>query len=100
MLQTEPEKIGVRDFQHNFSKHYITAKHRPIVVTKYGKEQLVVADSETYRLVKKGKPKNKLTADMEFFGMYKNRKGWKGKSAARIARDLRKAAWYGTKTPY
>lgn len=99
-IQIEPKRIGIRDFQHNFSKHFMTAKVTPIVVTRFGEDQLIVANSESYEFIKKGNPKSKLTPDLKFFGLYKDRKGWKGKSSARIARDLRKAAWYGEKMPY
>lgn len=99
-MEFEPRKVGIRDFQHNFADHYIQAKRRPIIVTKYGRDQLIVADVDTFELRKIGKPTSKLTSDMEFFGMYKNRKAWKNKSSARIAMDLRKAAWYGKKMPY
>ncbi len=102
MLQTqlEPKKIGVRDFQHNLSRHINSVKHRPLVVTKHGEDVLLVSDPDTSELKKKQPSKIKLTLDMPFFGMYKNRKGWKNKPTAQIARDLRKAAWYGTKMPY
>ena len=102
MSQTEmePKRIGVREFQHNFSKYITAVKHRPVVVTKFGRDQLIVAASDVYELKKKPDSQKKLTSDLEFFGMYKNRRGWKDKPAARIARDLRRAAWYGQKMPY
>ncbi len=95
MSQTEmePKRIGVRDFQHNFSKYVTVAKHRPVVVTKFGKDQLIVAATDAYELKRKPSPQKKLTSDLEFFGMYKNRKDWKGKSSTQILRELRREAW-------
>ena len=97
MLQTElePKKIGVRDFQHNLSRHINSVKHRPLVVTKHGEDVLLVSDPATSHLKREPKKKKLLTEDLKFFGMYKNRKDWKGKSSAQIARELRRVAWYG-----
>lgn len=92
-MELEPKKVGIRDFQHNFASHYAVAKKRPLVITKYGKDQLVVADPDIYELKERKKPNNTITRDLEFFGMHKNRKDWKGKSTAQILAKLRRAAW-------
>lgn len=44
--------------------------------------------------------KNCITPDLEFFGMYKNRKDWKGRSSVAIAEELRRSAWCGGKSDF
>mgnify|MGYP001582913923 CR=1 FL=1 len=97
MLQTaiEPKRIAVRDFQHNFVKHSQFAKQEPIVVTKFGEDQFIFADFNTYDLKIKKPQQKYLTSNLKFFGMHKDREDWKGKSATQITEELRKAAWYG-----
>jgi len=85
-------RIGIRDFQHNLKKHLVSAKNKPVMLTKHRRDHFLVADADTYELKKRCLPK-RLSLDLEFFGMYKNRKDWKGKSSTQILKELRREAW-------
>ena len=90
-------KISVRELQHNLSEYFELAKIAPISVTKHGKGEVVMLNLNKYKVIKKKSSKKDKRGIMSlgFFGMYKNRKDWKGKSTTEIAEDLRHRATYG-----
>jgi hypothetical protein len=90
-------KVSVRELQHNLASYLELAKISPISITKHGKDEVVMINPKKFKITKAvsdKKPKKDIRS-LGFFGMYKNRKGWKGKSAVEIAEDLRYRATYG-----
>ena len=91
------EKISVRDLQHKLSSYLEVAKIKPLLVTKHGKDEVVLVNPKQYKIVKT-KTKKKTTKDImasPFIGMYKNKREWKGKPSVEIAEELRKKVGYG-----
>ena len=90
-------KISVRELQHNLAIYFELAKISPISITKHGKDEIIMINPKNFHLTKKAAPKKqkKDIMSLGFFGMYKNRQDWKGKSGVEIAEDLRYRATYG-----
>lgn len=94
---TELTKVSVRELQHKLAEYLEIAKVKPLLVTKHGKDSVILANPKNYKIVKTNEKKNNLENIMShpFIGMHKNRKDWKNKSTAKIAEELRYKAWYG-----
>jgi len=94
-MNTPIQKVPVRDFQHNLSSYLQLARSKPLIVTKYGKDEVIVMNPK--QAVNQGS--NTQSIDMQaiedFIGMHKNRKDWQGKTTQEIADELRHNAWYG-----
>ncbi|PIR43934.1 hypothetical protein COV24_00010 [candidate division WWE3 bacterium CG10_big_fil_rev_8_21_14_0_10_32_10] len=86
--------VNIRKIQHNFSRYVDIAKLEPLIITRYGKKEVIMLSAENYSAVKKI-PKTKNIMESKFIGMYKNKKSWAKKSTKEIANSLRKKAWYG-----
>jgi len=94
---SDVEKVSVRELQHKLSNYLELAKVKPLLVTKHGKDEVILVNPKQYKIVKT-KTKKKTVKDImvsPFIGMYKNKREWKGKSSVEIANELRKKAWYG-----
>ena len=94
MLNIKKE-TNMRDFQHKLSFYIELAKTFPITVTKHGKAVATLVNLDTHTFKKKSTQKTEDLTKSEFVGMHKNKKGWKNKSTAKIASELRNSAWYG-----
>lgn len=90
-------KVSVRELQHNLASYLELAKVTPISVTKHGKDEVIMINPKKFKITKavSDKKSKKDIRSYGFFGMYKNRKDWRGKSTVEIAKALRKRAWYG-----
>ncbi|KKU31180.1 MAG: hypothetical protein UX44_C0007G0004 [candidate division WWE3 bacterium GW2011_GWA1_46_21] len=94
MKDTKIKKVAMRDLQHNLTMYVEMAKVAPVVVTKHGKEAVLMINPVKYHYMeKKNKPYR--TKDAKFIGMYKDRKDWEGLSNSDVANKLRGASWYG-----
>ncbi len=91
------DKVSVRELQHKLTNYLEIAKIKPLLVTKHGRDEVVMLNPKQYKLVKNKAKKNNLVNIMSspFIGMYKERKAWKNKSSVKIAQELREKAWYG-----
>lgn len=89
--------VSVRELQHNLSDYLKLAKTTPLLITKYGRKEIVLINPETYRITKKKamKKPSRDIMDSLFIGLNKNKKAWRGKTSGQIAQKLRKKAWYG-----
>ncbi|MBI4130829.1 type II toxin-antitoxin system Phd/YefM family antitoxin [Candidatus Roizmanbacteria bacterium] len=90
------KQVNVRELQHNLTKYLELSKAHPVLVTKYGRNEVLLINPEEYEVIEKLKKKKDIMSS-QFIGMYKNRKDWKNKSSQKIARNLREKAWYGEK---
>ena len=91
------EKVSIRELQHNFSNYLEIAKIKPLLVTKHGRDEIVLVNPNQYKIVK-NKTIKKTSEDImasPFIGVHKNKKEWKGKTSVEIANELRRQAWYG-----
>lgn len=90
-------KVSIRELQHNLSDYLEIAKNKPILVTRYGKEEAVLVNPKHYKIAKI-KPENKNMQDImssPFIGFHRNKKNWKNKSSVQLTNKLRTKAWYG-----
>ena len=94
---SEIKKVSVRELQHNLADYLEIAKVQPLLITKYGREEILLINSDQYKIsktkVKKKKVGNIMTS--QFIGMHRDKVDWRSKTAAEIVRELRKEAWYG-----
>lgn len=91
------DKVSVRELQHKLNSYLEIAKIKPLLITKYGRDEVVMLNPKQYKVVKnKVKKKNPVNImSSTFIGMHKNRKDWENKSSVKIAQELREKAWYG-----
>ena len=93
MKNNKIKKVTVRDLQHNLATYLEMAKAGPIVVTKHGKEAVLMINPVKYHYTEKAnKPYN--VKGTKFIGMYKDRKDWEGLSNSEVANNLRNDSWY------
>ena len=90
----EYKKVSSREFQHNFSKYISLSRISPIILTLYGKDEVMLIDPMKFQINIKVN-KNKDIMNSKFIGMYKNDKKLKDKTSTQIADNLRKDPWYG-----
>jgi len=88
-------KVSVRQLQHNLSDFLELAKSTPLLITKYGKQEVLLVNPDQVKITKTARRTSKDILSSPFIGMNKNKRSWKGKSSAEIAEQLRKRAWYG-----
>lgn len=96
-MSNSTRKVSVRELQHNLSSFLELVKSKPLTVTRYGKEEVVLVNPRQYKITRK-KTKKGLKKDImssAFIGMNREKKSWKGKTSSQIAGELRKRAWYG-----
>ena len=96
-MEKQPKQINVRTLQHNLSLYMTMAKAGPILITKGGKEEIMLINPKDFNVSKKSPKKNNVDdlAGHKFIGMHKNKLEWKNKPSFEIARELRERAWYG-----
>ena len=94
---TNTRKVSTRELQHNLSNYLEIARHKPIIITKYGREKAIMVNPDEFKIIKlkskKKKAKNIMSSP--FIGFYKNRKDWQNKSSVEIGNEIRVKAWYG-----
>lgn len=90
-------KVSTRELQHNLSNYLEIAKNKPILITKYGKEEAILVNPKQYKIAKLKSKKKKIQDIMSspFIGIHRNKKDWQNKSSVQIASELRTKAWYG-----
>jgi len=91
------KKVPVRELQHHLSDYLEIAKVQPLLITRYGREEIILINSDQYNIskikVKKKNVGNLMTS--QFIGMHSNKKQWRSKTSVEIANELRREAWYG-----
>ena len=73
---SDVEKVSVRELQHKLSNYLELAKVKPLLVTKHGKDEVILVNPKQYKIVKT-KTKKKTVKDImvsPFIGMYKNKR--------------------------
>lgn len=70
----QPIKVSASEFQHAFGALSDKARHDPVVITKHGRDSLVVMSAEEYRRLKRQDRNVGLTADLpeEWFEAVRN----------------------------
>lgn len=93
----QQKTASVRELQHNLSSLMEMAKTTPVIITKHGREEILLLNPENFKLtpIKREKIKNADIMDSKFIGFHKGNKNYQNKSSAEIATNLRKQAFYG-----
>ncbi len=94
MKNTSAKKVNIRELQHNLANYLELAKTTPLIITKHGKEEVMIFNPVKYDVKEKVSPTAKLK-DSNFIGMYKDRKEWQGIPDHTIATKLRSDSWDG-----
>lgn len=94
MKNGKTKRVTVRNLQHNLATYLEMAKIAPIVVTRRGKDEVLIVNPVEYSCVKNAN-KPRRVRDTKFIGMYKDRKDWEGLSNSEVAGNLRSDSWYG-----